>query len=212
MIMALVDFRTVNGQCVIDYNWYFVTNYQVGVPYGIFLNASVPVAPYPYGLERTRSTIFYIKTWKCNSPYVYFNITTNLCQDGCGYYFYQNSTSSTCFNCSYQCMNCSSPNNSNACTLCEATTHRTLVNNKCLCNVGYFDDGYASTCRSCGTVDIHCVNCSYSLNSSKLTFYYEGIFASTTWQSDIKSNYTCFNCMPNYFLNSAGVCQTCSIN
>lgn len=84
MIVGLTDFGSANGSCGLEYNWYFDSNVG-GIPYVVYFNTSTPSpnSTATGGLNYIKSTLFYIKTWKCNSPHVYFNITAELCQDAC---------------------------------------------------------------------------------------------------------------------------------
>jgi len=50
------------------------------------------------------------------------------------------------------------------------------------------------------------------LNSSQGTSFYQTLFSSATWANDTSLNYTCSSCMANYFINSSGICQACSIS
>ena len=77
-IMGLVDFDATKGQCGLDFQWEFVnwnsSSFRVEVKQSVALNATC-------GLSRMRLSIFYMKTWLCPTPFYYFNVTTNLCQD-----------------------------------------------------------------------------------------------------------------------------------
>ena len=89
--MGLTDFSTVRGKAAFHYNWDFKT---VDGVFGAQVNESVP---YVYRndfcyVTRSGTMVFYIKTWQCPQGYDYFNLTTNLCQDMCGAYFYENTT------------------------------------------------------------------------------------------------------------------------
>ena len=93
-IMGLLDFSTIRGHSVLHYNWEFET--QNGV-FGVAVNESIP---YPHlvqsALSRMGTMIFYMKTWQCPVGYDYFNLTSNLCQDMCGDYTYENNTEYEC--------------------------------------------------------------------------------------------------------------------
>ena len=85
-ILGLIDFSTLRGHSVLHYNWDF--KIEDGV-FGIHVNQSIP---YPHlvqsALDRMGTRIFYIKTFRCPDGYQFFNMTTNLCQDMCGDYFF----------------------------------------------------------------------------------------------------------------------------
>lgn len=119
MIVGLTDFGSANGSCGLEYNWYFDSNVG-GIPYVVYFNTSTPSpnSTATGGLNYIKSTLFYIKTWKCNSPHVYFNITAELCQDACSSYYYFNSTAGTCTACHYSCYNCTQPNSKTSCSQC----------------------------------------------------------------------------------------------
>lgn len=136
-----------------------------------------------------------------------------MCQDSCAAYYYGNYTAGTCTPCYYRCSNCTNPGDASACSTCEAGLQRTLVNGTCLCESGYYDDGYSPGCRACSTVDANCLTCTYTLNSSKTPSDYQTIFASATWATDIFPNYTCTSCASQYFINSTTrYCQKCTLN
>ncbi len=64
------------------------------------------------------STVFYIKTYKCQSPYVYYNATSDLCQDGCSDYFLANTATILCQACHYTCQKCTLANSISSCSQC----------------------------------------------------------------------------------------------
>ena len=89
--MALTDFESIDARCGLEYNWEFVVN-EGGYSEGIRINASNP-SNYVCGLDKARSILFYIKTWECDIPFIYYNLTSDQCQDGCGEYYFANATS-----------------------------------------------------------------------------------------------------------------------
>jgi cysteine-rich repeat protein len=194
-----------------------MANYS-NISYVILISASTPSIKPPYvsaakcGLNFTHSTLFYIKTWKCGAPYIYFNLTTDLCQDACGDYFYENVTMSSCDTCYYACMDCSMGNTATACTQCEAGLNRILVNNTCLCNDGYFDDWYSPTCRACSAIDMNCQTCTYTKDLLRTSSDYQTIFSLASWPIDIKPDYKCTLCKPAFFVNSSFLCESCPLS
>ena len=114
--MGFIDFSTPRGQSVLHYNWEF--GYVNGV-YGVIVDESLP-NDWPrlgvYALSRQGTMIFYMKTWQCPPNYDYFNLTTNLCQDMCGGYYFENTAILQCGTCSYSCLDCGSPND---CLVCN---------------------------------------------------------------------------------------------
>ena len=158
-IMGLLDFSTVRGHSVLHYNWEFET--QNGV-FGVAINESIP---YPHlvqsALSRMGTMIFYMKTWQCPVGYDYFNLTSNLCQDMCGDYFYENSTVYECDYCNYSCQDCTSGHD---CIVCDETNdHRTLFNGvTCECMENYYDVPGETACAHCTTQLRNCVDCFYN--------------------------------------------------
>ena len=77
------------------------------------------------GFSKMSSTIFYMKTWQCEGATPYFNLTTNLCQDDCGLYYFKNTTALECHNCDFGCADCT---DINKCTGCDtARDNRELI-------------------------------------------------------------------------------------
>ena len=90
--MGLLDFSTIRGRAVLHYNWQFAT---VDGEFGAQVDKSLPNRWQDlniYALTRMGTMVFYMKTWLCPTGYQYFNLTTNLCQDMCGSYYYENSS------------------------------------------------------------------------------------------------------------------------
>jgi hypothetical protein len=144
--MAVTDFNTIDGQCGFEYQWVYVTSPAFGVSILLSVQKSGMC-----GFAQMTSTIFYIKTWQCDPPYYYFNLTTNMCQDACGDYNYENSTDYTCDLCvNFKCLSCNNPSFlSPDCTDCDPTSFRTLLNQTCECMTGYYDNGINLTCVQC---------------------------------------------------------------
>ena len=95
-IMGLVDFSTIRGQAVLHYNWEFAT---VDGVFGINIEKSLPnnwQGLGIYALTRMGTMVFYMKTWQCPTGFDFFNLTTNLCQDMCGHYHYENNAIYEC--------------------------------------------------------------------------------------------------------------------
>lgn len=105
--------------------------------------------------------IFYIKTFRCPDTFEYFNLTTNLCQDECGDYFFENSTDYECKDCNYSCQDCTSGND---CLVCdEVNDHRTLFNGRtCECMENYYEDPDTSICQHCKNKLSFCDDCFYN--------------------------------------------------
>ncbi len=131
-LIGLVDFTTVNAYYGLDFNWEFdLSNDR------IIFNKSVPYGSNAYGgLTAFRAAIFYIKTWFCPAPNIYFNLTTNMCEDYCEKYFYGNTTAQECQACNFGCYECTSGPSAD-CTLCNVTDNRELLNGTCQCKSGF---------------------------------------------------------------------------
>jgi hypothetical protein len=113
-IMGLTDFETVDGKCGFEYQWiYAVENGEFGVD----ILYSEQVSGW-CGFSKMTSTIFYMMTWKCEHPTPFFNLTTSLCQDECGLYYYENNTVLQCYSCEFGCAECLDGDN---CLTCDAT-------------------------------------------------------------------------------------------
>lgn len=119
MILGLTDLGAPNGACGLDYIWDFYANIT-GIPFAININSSMPApnSTAKCGLNYMRSTLFYIKTWECYVPYIYYNMTAEKCQDACASYYYFNTTEISCTPCYYACYNCTLPASSTSCSQC----------------------------------------------------------------------------------------------
>ncbi|KAL4470077.1 hypothetical protein ABPG72_008736 [Tetrahymena utriculariae] len=123
--------------------------------------------------------------------------TQCLCQEG----NIDDSIQQKCLSCNYTCATCSVANGSSStCLTCNPTHFRSLVNNKCVCNPGYYDDGSRVDCKQC---DPTCRTCSGPGSSSCQT-------CDATLFRTLNATNQCV-CMNGYFL-SAGVCQKCDSN
>ncbi|KAL4442387.1 hypothetical protein ABPG74_005728 [Tetrahymena malaccensis] len=106
-----------------------------------------------------------------------------------------------CLACNYTCATCSVANgNSSTCLSCNPTYFRSLVNNKCVCNPGYYDDGSHVACQQCDPTCRTCSGAGSSLCQS----------CDATLFRTLNASNQCV-CMNGYFL-SGGVCQKCDSN
>ncbi len=140
--------------------------------------------------------MLYIRTWLCPSPYLYYNITTMMCQDFCGGYHVENTTAAQCEPCTnFMCYQCDSINWT-ICTDCASFEHMELVNGTCACVSGYFY--LEGQCVTCDTSNLGCYNCSYAILSQTLAFN--------------ASEFVCYTCneTQNYFLVS-NACVACYV-
>ena len=123
------------------------------------------------------------------------NGTTCVCQP---LYYYDNLVSDICPPCSYTCLTCFGPSNSN-CLSCNFTDIRyDDGNNSCPCNPGWYDNG-GSTCVKC---DITCVTCYGGAGNNCITC------PDTTTTFRIVSGTSC-PCMAGYYHASAVICSLC---
>jgi hypothetical protein len=115
------------------------------------------------------STVFFMKTWQCPSTHLFFNLTSNLCQDTCALYYFENRTVNQCNVCEFSCPRCF---NSTTCLQCDSVNHfRRLVvgreNSSCLCMDGYFQDPVRNTNLVCSACVSNCVSCNNSNTCQK---------------------------------------------
>jgi hypothetical protein len=87
----MADYNTQSPRCTIDYQLVFEPDNA-----RIVVKKSQPhplAGGYLYGgLKSARLVLFYMKTWYCPTPYYYFNLATDLCDDACAAYLYGNQT------------------------------------------------------------------------------------------------------------------------
>jgi proprotein convertase subtilisin/kexin type 5 len=65
------------------------------------------------------------------------SVTNSLCSCPVNRY-YDDGSNGACIPCHYSCLTCQS--SSNNCTSCSTQNRRTILNNKCPCDIGYFDN------------------------------------------------------------------------
>ncbi len=84
-------------------------------------------------------------------------------------YYFANIDGDFCDFCDYSCLSCSYGGNDN-CTSCPNATFRTLNNNTCYCDDGYYDNSVAicsqcdSACLTCYTTSTNCLSCDSTEN------------------------------------------------
>jgi len=114
-IMGLTAFETIGAECGFEYQWNFLTS---GSTFGVEMLYSINI-PNTCGFSWSQSSIVYIETWQCNSPYNYYNISTGMCQTDCGGFYTANNQTDLCDPCSNPlCYTCDQPGNSSICTSC----------------------------------------------------------------------------------------------
>lgn len=87
--MGVTAFETVEGQCGFEYNWEFTNKTVNNVPkFGVKLAQSRTLTD-TCGFSWSQSSIFYMQAWLCQDPYLYFNLTSGLCQTLCGGFNYE---------------------------------------------------------------------------------------------------------------------------
>ncbi len=140
------------------------------------------------GLKSARLVTFYMKTWYCPPPFYYFNLLTDRCEDFCAKYFYGNQTAGLCKPCPTGCASCD-PMIPDTCTNCDAVIDfRVLVNGSCKCMDGYYQHTISDViCTPCSIFDSNCKNC------------------------DFNQNFSCFDCVSGWYLDTYGSCQQCSM-
>lgn len=148
--------------CIISYQWSFTTLNGI---YGVQLATSTPgTTGYDCALSRMKSTVFYMKTWQCPSKNPYFNLTTNLCQTGCGAYFYANTSVLQCHECEWACSRCA---NSTFCSGCDSVVDFRILANvsgkpTCVCMPGYYQNPTNSSNKVCLPCIANCLTCNTS--------------------------------------------------
>lgn len=193
--MAVTQFTTVSGQCGFEYQWFFTANGTV--PFGVNLISSWTVNSW-CGFATVKSTIFYMMTWKCNGPYFYFNLSSNMCQDMCGSYYFGNTTTYTCDPCiDTTCYSCNT--STSLCITCEAILNRILINGTCVCVDGYFENN--GLCLPCSSGNTGCNNCTYNDGTTNGSLPFNVI------------NFTCTSCdnTTNFINPSTHLCAPCSM-
>lgn len=153
-----------------------------------------------YGGSTANSTFFVWRTFnnrvrQCPANHSYYEPIATYCYDLCPSSFYTDTTNKLCSPCHYSCQACTSPNNLLACSTCEPAQHRSLINNTCVCDLGYFDSGILQ----CGTCNYRCLTCTDgNINSCQ---------SCNNLTNRILSNSSCL-CISGYYENNT--CLLCS--
>ena len=137
-------------------------------------------------------------TWQCDAPYLFFNLTSQLCQTDCGAFTVADPTTNTCEPCvNTLCYQCDSGNTSN-CTDCASFFNRELIDGECVCTSGAM--ATESNCLLCSHGSEGCLNCTYD----------DGV--NGTLPFDI-ALFTCTECntTADYFMNGS-VCEKCNLS
>lgn len=105
-----------------------------------------------------------MKTWQCPAHNPYFNLTTNLCQNECGAYYFANTSVLQCHECEWSCSKCV---NSTFCSGCDSVSDfrvLTKVSGKatCLCMRGFYQDPMDPSNKRCLACIPNCVTCNSS--------------------------------------------------
>lgn len=82
-IMGVTAFETTDAHCGFEYQWEFANSSGI---FGVQVQNSWTLTN-TCGFSWSQTSVLYISTWLCTSPYVYFNITTQMCQDFCGGFY-----------------------------------------------------------------------------------------------------------------------------
>ncbi len=190
--MGLTDFSTQDGKCIISYQWSFAT---VNGKYGVQLATSTPgTTSYSCALLRMKSTVFYMKTWQCPTQNPYFNLSTNLCQNGCAAYYFANTSVFQCQNCLWACPTCV---NATLCSKCDSLIDFRILKNvsgkaTCVCMPGYYQDPVNSLNTVCLACIANCLTC----NSSTVCQICNEVsgYILTTDEKCKKCGYGCLSC------------------
>ena len=132
---------------------------------------------------------FYFKVRSCTNTTLFLN--PNLpnepnCVQVCPVKFYGNTTLMECMPCLTQCGTCTSPT---SCVTCNSADFRTLSNNLCPCNEGYYPNpNGSSVCVLCSTQHTGCATC-----------------------TQISGSFSCLSCLSG-FAWTGTACISCSIN
>jgi hypothetical protein len=133
---------------------------------------------------------FYINARGCSNPLLFFNPNTPNtpnCVDVCPVYLYGNTATRQCEPCLLGCWTCSEPT---TCHTCNPLDFRTLDNNVCPCNLGYYPNPSGSpTCVLCSTQLADCATCVQSSTGS----------------------FTCLTCASGFVFTGTS-CISCNIN
>ena len=84
MMCGLSYFGAPSGSCGLDYEWNYVNDIG-GSLESIKVRVSNPTGASDAncGLNFEQTSLFYLKTWNCPGANVYFNLTTDKCQNAC---------------------------------------------------------------------------------------------------------------------------------
>ena len=141
--MAVTDFEATDATCGFEYQWVF-SNGTNGTSFGVEILLSLTITS-RCGFSWSRSSIFYMQTWLCSDPYIYFNLTTNLCQNNCSDAHSEghNNVTYTCtlLPCQVVCLNCSNNGSINFCSQCDTSLNYVLQNGSCVCATGFAHTG-----------------------------------------------------------------------
>lgn len=179
----------------------------------------LPQKPYNssnIGLKSTTTSFFHVFRAQCslNIDHYYSTVDRN-CYATCPAGTFWRVNNGKCFGCGYTCRTCTLVSydhfmgSVSTCLSCNASHFRKLVNGKCVCNDGYFDDGFTSICRLCSSVNNFTTNCSFNLDTTQPSVYYQQIFTSSNWSSTVLPLYKSLNCLSGYILYNS-LCSTCS--
>jgi proprotein convertase subtilisin/kexin type 5 len=175
-----------------------------------------PYSTASISLKSTTTSYFHTFRWYCSiNGSHYLNTVDRTCYASCPVGTQLSVTIGKCFPCGYTCATCVlfswDPlyGSNSTCVSCNASRFRTLINSSCMCNNGYFDDGYSSTCRQCSSVNNLTSTCTFTLDSTKPTVYYQQIFAQSNWTIAVLPLYKSLTCLSGYIVFN-NLCTSCS--
>ena len=152
--IGLLDYSAETSGSGLQFNWQLdLANDR------IIIQPSITYTPTTIeGLLAYRVVIFYVKTWNCPYPNIYFNLVTDMCDDFCAKYNFANSTAAECQPCLFSCYSCvNGP--AMGCTSCNAAEdHRVIANDSCTCMDGFHEDpsGVSKVCLACSSSIADC--------------------------------------------------------
>lgn len=125
---------------------------------------------YYYSGSTANDTFFVWRTFnnrvrQCPVNNSYYEPVATYCYDICPNGFYTDMTFKLCLPCHYSCNTCTKPNDTLGCSVCDPAQHRSLVNNSCVCDSGYYESGVLL----CGTCNYKCLTCSDGSQNSCLS-------------------------------------------
>lgn len=155
---------------VISNDQYMFRNCLTGAVHIEFTVLGVLMVGYYYSGSTANNTFFVWRTFnnrvrRCPANNSYYEPVATYCYDACPTGFYTDLAYKLCLPCHYSCNTCTKPSDITGCTVCDSAQHRSMINNTCACDSGYFDSGILL----CGTCNYRCLTCTDGNQISCLT-------------------------------------------